>query len=255
MRVLITGAGGWTAVSIIQTLYRKDHTMIGFDLRKPHPEHDILPSLDKFILGDVAEYPQVEEAVQNEGVEAIIHLAVAVGEEDYQTPEIPFATNVKGTYNVFDAARKSGVKKVVHLSSASVHLMKEGTTIVMNALVDWESSSSLDHLYDLTKRLQEEIAKDFSQTFGMQVVVLRTGHIVDGRKKVDAKGRPLASLDYCRGGWVCRYDLARACEKALELSSPGYSAFHIIGSKGANRYFDIDRTVRELNLNFEEQFE
>ena len=36
-------------------------------------------------------------------------------------------------------------------------------------------------LYDLTKRLQEEMASDFSETYGLPVTILRAGHIVDGR--------------------------------------------------------------------------
>jgi hypothetical protein len=89
----------------------------------------------------------------------------------------------------------------------------------------------------------------------MQTVVLRAGHIVDGKKSVDPKGRDLASLAYCRGGWVCRYDLARACIKALEMNPRGYEAFHIIGAKQARQYFDIERTERDLGLTFETRFE
>ncbi len=98
---------------------------------------------------------------------------------------------------------------------------------------EWHSSSGDDHLYDLTKRLQEEVARDFCATFAMTAVVLRAGHLVDGVQGVDAHGRPLAELRYARGGWLCHHDLARACLQALRFPRAGYHAFHVVGSRAA----------------------
>jgi nucleoside-diphosphate-sugar epimerase len=103
-----------------------------------------------------------------------------------------------------------------------------------------------DHLYDLTKRLQEAITRDFCETYEMEVVVLRAGHVVDGIKGVDAKCTPLRELEYCRGGWVCRHDLAEACLEALYFGAKGYHAFHIIGSRESQEHFDIERTEEKL---------
>ena len=71
------------------------------------------------VSGDIAEPSAVNSAVAD--VEAIIHLAIAVGSDDYDSPEVPFKTNVLGTYNVLEAARIRRVA-VVLLSSAPVHL-------------------------------------------------------------------------------------------------------------------------------------
>jgi nucleoside-diphosphate-sugar epimerase len=254
MRVLVTGATGWTAISIIQTLSQARYEIIGFDLSKTRYSDDVAPLVSRTISGDISNFNQIETAVQSTNVNAIIHLAVAVGKDDYQKSDIPFAVNVKGTYNVFEAARKNAISKVILISSAAVHLPHKNRHIC-NALTDWKSGPNDDHLYDLTKRLQEEIAKDFCETFGMQAVVLRAGHIVDGQKRVDPKGRALVDLEYCQGGWVCRYDLARACLRALELNSTGYAAFHIIGAEQARQHFDIARTERELGPIIETRFE
>jgi hypothetical protein len=89
----------------------------------------------------------------------------------------------------------------------------------------------------------------------MRAVVLSAGHLVDGRSEVDPKGRALADLKYCRGGWLCRYDLAQACLNALELDLEGYNAFHVIGSRAARAHFDIERTENELGMTFESKFE
>lgn len=252
MKILVTGAFGWTAEAIIQGLRQADHEIFAFDLPTAVCPPQIRPLISGVCLGDVAQIEQVDEAVH--AADAIVHLAVAVGDGDYQSPDIPFKTNVQGTYNIFEAARRHNVQKTILMSSAAVHLPHAAGEKI-SAVDHWVSSYGEDHFYDLTKYLQEVIAKDFCRTFGMSAITLRAGHIVDGRREVDPAGRNLSSLDYCRGGWVCRYDLAAASVKAVALQSSGYNAFHVIGSYQARQRFDIDRTEKQLGLNFESLFE
>jgi uronate dehydrogenase len=240
--VLVTGAAGWTARAIIAALVGEGFQVVGLDLRLPEPG-DRATGAVRWLQGDVADPAAVEKASRSVG--AVVHLAVAVGEGDYQRPERPFAVNVLGTYNVFDAARRAGVSRVVLVSSAAVHLPPGAAPLTAS---EWRSSSDKDHLYDLTKRLQEEIARDFCDSFAMTAVVLRAGHLVDGRQGIDAAGTPLAQVRYARGGWLCRHDLARACLRALRFSQSGYHAFHVIGSRAASAHFDLDRTGRELGF-------
>lgn len=251
MRVLVTGSTGWTAQAIVLALVDAGHTVYGFDL----PDAEYLPEaravLRAATRSTIADQEAVDTAVR--GVAAIVHLAVAVGSETYNDPRVPFATNVCGTYNVFAAARRHGVGRVVLLSEAAVHFMPpDGQQI--DARHGWRSSPDGDHLYDLTKRLQEQIAQDFCATYGMTAFVLRAGHIVDSRAQVDPAGRSLDTLTYCRGGWVCRYDIAAACVRALVVDATGYQAFHVIGSVAARERFDIERTERELGVVCAQQF-
>lgn len=252
MRVLVTGAFGWTAISIIQTIKQAGHEVLGLDLPTAICPDQTRPLLSTVIVGDIANFDSINLAV--ESVDAVVHLAIAIKDAAYQNPDIPFSVNVKGTYNLCEAARRHGIERIVLMSSAAVHL-KHRKGQKMQATTDWKSSYDQDHLYDLTKRLQEEIAKDFCETHGMNIIVLRAGHIVDGRLEVDPNGRHLSTIDYCRGGWVCRYDLANACLKSLELSPSGYHAFHVIGDEKARAYFDIAKTERELGFTFETRFE
>ena len=253
MKILVIGAGGWTARPILEALIRVGHEVVALDL----PGHAYresgfsLPPV-RWIEGSVADPTVVEEAARSVG--AIVHLAVAVEPNDYSSPEMPFSTNVLGTYNVFEAARHEDALKVVLMSSAPVHLtpLESGK---VDARTRLPTSSGDDHLYDLTKRLQEEIARDFCETYEMDAVMLRAGHVVDGVEGVDAKGIPLAELKYCRGGWVCRHDLAEACLTALSFGTGGYHAFHIIGSREARERFDVARTEDELGFHPRATFE
>ena len=88
----------------------------------------------------------------------------------------------------------------------------------------------------------------------MRAIALRSGHIVDGRARVDPHGTPLSELEYCRGGWICRYDLARVVVAALACDADGYDAFHVIGSRDARERFDVDRTEEVLGVRIREDF-
>jgi len=191
------------------------------------------------------------EAVFSPDVMAVVHLAIAVGEGDYAQPETPFRTNVLGTYNVFEAARRNNIRRVVLISSAPVHLPPE----TIDSSTAWKSDSGEDHLYDLTKRLQEGIARDYAETFDMDAIVLRAGHIVDAREGRDPRGRSLEELHYCRGGWVCRHDLAAAVEQALEAPLRGFQLYNIIGTGSARGRFEVEHAETQLGFTIQERFE
>lgn len=244
---LITGAGGWTAKPILDRLHASGYRLIGLDVQSHDPSD--LHKL-RWVKADVGEPAAIEAACSSE-VTAIVHFAIAVGANDYAGPEAPFRTNVLGTYNVFEAARRAGVNRVVLVSSAAVHLPSKK----IDSSTGWKSDAGTDHLHDLTKRLQEEIARDFAQTFDIDAIVLRAGHIVDAREQRDPRGSPLEGLRYCRGGWLCRHDLAAAVERALETSLSGLHVFNIIGSGSARARFDVGEAEAQLGFTIQERFE
>lgn len=245
MKILITGGLGWTAQAIITEL--SAHDLILFDL--PGTEGDAQGAA--VVYGSVADDDAVRAVMS--GVDTVVHLAVLTGSDHYQQPESAFRTNVLGTYNVLEAARRSGVQRVALMSEAAVHVPGPTNQIVA-ADTPLQTSSGDDHLYDLTKRLQETIAHDYAQTYGLPVVVLRPGHIVDGRAGVDPRGRPLAEVTYLRGGWVCRYDVARAVAQAVIYDADPYAVFHIIGSESARQRFAVTLTEQALSFTIDERF-
>lgn len=249
MRILLTGGIGWTAEGIVAELERAGHRMVLFDLPSSMEakfSEDLCSGRDVHV-GDIADYRTVRSLADN--VEGVVHLAVATGEAAYHDPKIPFSVNVEGTYNLFEAARVSGISRVVLMSSAPVHIDDCGVSSRT-----WRSSTGEDHLYDLTKRLQEEIARDFCDTYGMTTIALRAGHIVDGRVGVDPNNRPLEELTYCKGGWVCRYDLARACRFALQAEAHGFVALPVVGSRRGYERFDVAETERFLGFSIKCDF-
>jgi len=208
MNILITGGAGGTAQPIIDLLRGAGHSIAIFDISTG---------------GDVRNPDNVRDAMR--GVDAVIHLAVNIA--DMGGDKLTFETNVFGAYNVLRGALDNNVRKVLLASSAPVHTTGEFC------------SPGEDFAYDLTKCLQEEIARHFALIYGMNIMALRLGHIVDGRRKTDLRGVPLAQVEYCKGGWVCRYDVARAFAQAIDTGFTGYNTINAIGSYQAAGRFDL----------------
>jgi len=249
MKILVTGGLGWTAESIVRAFVEDGNEVTRFDLDPIQAPEKL--GEEKIVHGDVSNFKDVLDVAS--GIDVIAHLAVAVAPGAYNTPELPFAVNVQGTYNVLEAARRLGVKRVVLLGSAPFDNV--GSLERKIGVDERVSSNREDHLYDLTKRLQEEIAEDFAQTFGMSILVLRVGHIVDGRRELDPKGRPLGSLDYGRGFWVCRYDVAGACLHGVHKDLSGFNCYHVIGGIEAGKHFDLLSTEKEFGFTATQRFE
>ncbi|HEY4470633.1 MAG TPA: NAD(P)-dependent oxidoreductase, partial [Stellaceae bacterium] len=107
-RVLITGAGGGIGRSLRETL-RGVYPVLRLSDRAP-----IAPARDKEEVDqtDIADMGAVEKMVA--GVDGIIHLGGISGENTWENI---LHGNIIGLYNVFEAARRAGVKRIVMATS------------------------------------------------------------------------------------------------------------------------------------------
>jgi len=243
VKTLITGVSSCIGQGIAKQLVTQGIDVVGFDIRKSK----ILSQDVTFIEGDVRNIEDLVHAAV--GCTSGIHLAVKADSSD---PETTLSVNVLGAYAFLIAAKQALFKNTIIVSSAPVHL--PSTQITENKSL--ETSEDEDHLYDLTKILQEVIAKDF-HTHGLPVMCLRFGHVVRGEEELSLKRNcELRNLDYCRGGWVALEDVVQACAAALKIKPDRdkWEILNIIGSKRARRRFNVaDAEARlgiRLNYNF-----
>ena len=114
MKVLITGAAGEIGSVLVQGM--KDRYAIrGLD-RQP------MPDLEDTIIGDVADFDTMLEATQD--MDAVIHLTGI--DHDW---EGVLQSNLIGTYNMFEASVRNGVRRIAYASRAGVlgTVLHEGT--------------------------------------------------------------------------------------------------------------------------------
>ena len=102
------------------------------------------------------------KAAQSSGARAIIHLAALQVPFCKADPVAGARVNVVGTINVFEAARKLGIKRITYASSIAAHGAIEG-------------HGTLATLYGAYKHCNEQTAKVYSQDWGVHSVGLRPG--------------------------------------------------------------------------------
>lgn len=157
MRVLITGAAGAIGSALTKGLQDR-HQLRGLD-RVP------MPLLADTVVGDVADLATVLRAAG--GMEAIIHLA-NVGpswEECLQS--------MIGTYNVLEAARQSGVRRIAYASRAGVLPRAAYPRTIQRTT---QMLPKPDSYYSVTKVFGENLGYMYSARHGLEVVAVRIGN-------------------------------------------------------------------------------
>jgi len=166
MNLLVTGAAGRVGAILVRGLKNR-HSIRGFD-RAP------MPDLDDTVYGDNTDMAALTRAAK--GVDAIIHLS---GNPSGGAPwEDILKSNIIGTYNLFEAARQSGVRRIAFASRAGLlapYPQKMKRTI--------DLPTRPESYYSVSKVFGESIGYMYSARFDMEVVSVRIGNFIEERDK------------------------------------------------------------------------
>jgi nucleoside-diphosphate-sugar epimerase len=168
--ILVTGAAGCIGAWIVAGLVQRGQSPVVFDLSEDRRRLRLLLSDEqanavKWLKGDLTDTAAVERAVGDSGAAGIIHLAALQVPFCKADPVLGARVNVVGHVNVFEAARKRDVKRLVYASSIAA-LPVEGGAYQAN-------------LYGVYKAADEGIARIYAQDWGVASVGLRP-HTVYG---------------------------------------------------------------------------
>jgi len=168
--ILVTGAAGCIGAWVVAGLVQRGQSPVVFDLSEDRRRLRLLLSEEhagavKWLKGDLTDTGAVERAVGDSGAAAIIHLAAMQVPFCKADPVLGARVNVVGHVNVFEAARKRGVKRLVYASSI--------------AALPVEGGSYQANLYGVYKAADEGIARIYAQDWGVASVGLRP-HTVYG---------------------------------------------------------------------------
>ena len=240
-RIVIFGAAGWVGRAVLANLEGR-HAIRAVDYGpeawKAYDDVDG-PWHGDIVDGDITDYDHVAAAI--EGMDAIIHAAVLGGEVSggYQPgDDQPWRVNLKGLWNVLEVARQQEIRRVVHIGSCQVEHPN-------GAFFDADVRRPDGSLYAVTKRLQEEMCRQFHDAFKMSIVVLRPCSIVDSRLGIGKNREPLGAQGT---GAVCRHDLAEACRLAVEAEGIGFEVLHTAGLPEADEFCNTARGREVLGL-------
>ncbi len=166
MQILVTGGAGFVGSHLVRALIDDGHDVRVLDNLSTGKRQNLTGMLVELIEGDVADWEVVQTAVSN--CDLVFHLAALVSvPQSIKEPQLNHDSNVTGTFNVFEAARLAGVRRVVYASSAAVYGNLPN--------LPKKESDPLAPItpYAMAKRFSEQLAAVYAQSYGMEFVGLR----------------------------------------------------------------------------------
>jgi len=223
-RVLVTGASGRVGGIVLRALGHKYE----FTALNRRPVEGV-----RCFQADLAQLDAILPAF--EGQDAVLHLAAATGLHDW--PNV-LSANIAGVYNVFEAARRAGVRRVVFASSGAAILgygLESPYREILAGQYDkvpkeWPRVNERwpvrpDSVYGASKVFGEALARYYADYHGLSMICLRLGAIL-------ADDRP--SSPRAIAGYAGHADVVQIVELALDAdSSIRFDLFEVVSN---NRY-------------------
>jgi UDP-glucose 4-epimerase len=178
MKFLVTGGAGFIGSHLVEALLLQGHQVKVFDNFSTGKESNLAPlksaSLE-IIIGDIADEKLLQLAAT--GVDGIFHLAAVVSVQlSIEKPTECSRTNALGTMNVFEAARKAKIPRVVYASSAAIY--GDNTNLPLSEV---ETPAPLSP-YGMDKWYGENIARLYSHLHGVSSAGLRFFNVYGPRQ-------------------------------------------------------------------------
>ena len=178
MKIFITGTAGFIGFSLARTLLENNHNVCGYDgithyydVKLKKNRNKILKKYKKFsfIKGMLENNDLLKKTIVNFRPEIIIHLAAQAGVRySIDNPRAYLSSNIMGTYNIIELARKVKVKHLMIASSSSVYGANKKTPYSENDSVKLQMS-----IYASTKLATESMAHSYSNVWRIPTTVLR----------------------------------------------------------------------------------
>ena len=230
--VLITGAGGCIGAWALSLLADAGVPVVAMDLSDDKRRPRLLMAESeleqvKWLTGDIADTAAVMNAVEQSGAKAVIHLAALQVPFCKADPVAGAAVNVVGTINIFEAARKLGIKRIAYASSIAAHGVFDPKTLAT--------------LYGAYKFCNEQTARVYAQDWQIGSVGLRPGVVYGiGRDQGMTSKTTVAILAAAAGkpytipfrgpvSWLHAGEVAGAFIKAVSRDRAGAEVFDING--------------------------
>ncbi len=223
-RVLVTGMSGLIGGAVRKRLEGKyDLSALNRRTVEGVPCH----------RADIADLAAIEPAFR--GIDVVVHLA-AIARGGAPWAEV-LAHNIVGTYNVFEASRLAGLKRIVYASSGATVSNHERelpySALVAGRYDDVSSWSKLTHetpirpngLYGCSKVWGEALARHYSDTYGISTICLRIG-------AVNREDRPTTPRHF--SVWCSQRDVAQMVERSI--AAPDSVRFDVLYVVSDNKW-------------------
>jgi uronate dehydrogenase len=213
MTLLITGAAGEIGRVLRAGLYDGKRKLRLLDIQPQDParEHE------EIVTADLADIAALERAAS--GVDCIVHLAGVPREGAW---EAILPNNIVGTYNLLEAARRAGVKRVIFASSNHVIGYYRA-----NQAVGVTEPERPDSRYGVSKAYGEALGRMYADKYGVEVACLRIGSF--RARPEDA--RQLAT-------WISHRDMVELTRCCIDARSFHFLILYGVSDNARNRWLN-----------------
>ena len=233
MKIAVTGGSGKLGRTVVTVLSRAGHEVVTLDavgLRGPG-----------FVRVDLTSYGETIDALfgqndpsagpdqaANPAFDALVHLA-AIPAPGLLSDVATFHNNILSTFNVFQAARRAGIRNIVYASSETT-LGLPFDVPPPYIPVDEEYPARPESMYSLVKHLEEQMAIELVRWDpALKIIALRFSNVMDPE---DYAEFPDFDADatlrkWNLWGYIDGRDGAQAVLRALELDATGFDRFII----------------------------
>ncbi len=223
--IAVTGGNGKLGRAVVAALRAEGNDVIVLDR--------VTPRDSGASTVDLTDYGQTLDAFlgiqdRHSGLDAVVHLA-AIPAPGLAPDAETFRNNMLTTFNVFQAATRAGIRRIVYASSETV-LGLPFDTPPPYIPVDEEYDTRPESVYSLVKRLEEDMAGTFVRwNPELSITALRFSNVMDPQDYAEFPSFDADPLlrKWNLWGYIDARDGAQAVSLALAKAEPGFEAFII----------------------------
>jgi len=219
MNILITGAAGFIGSHLYEYLKNMGHKVVGID-NLSHPCGKKI----KTQYADVRYFKELYPYFMN--CDVVFHLAAQISvDKSIYNPEETIATNILGTQNILELARKFKTR-VVFASSSEIYGSSQSDFMYEGHPLDAQSP------YGASKIAGDRLCYAYYKTYGMEIVVVRNFNTFGEYQAADSYG-----------GVIAKFTKAALSNKPLEIYGDGTQERDYMHVKDAVHAYDIAKEL------------
>ena len=251
-RILFTGGSGKAGKHVVPWLMDKGHHVVNVDLKPlDHPGvdnliADITDSGQMFnVMTSYANFAELEPGTGVPKFDAVVHFA-AVPRILINPDNETYRVNTLGTYNVIEAAVKSGIGKVIFASSETTYgiCFADGERKPDYLPVDEEHPVVPEDSYAMSKVVNEVTARSFQRRSGIDIYGIRINNVIEPHEYEANFPAYMADPDLRRRNifaYIDARDLAQMVDLMLRRDGLGFEIFNC-----ANPNHSVNLTTAEI---------
>jgi len=218
--IVVTGGSGKAGRSTVQALQAAGYEVRNLD--RVAPANGTVPTWQV----DLTDFGQTIDALS--GAEAVVHLA-AIPNDNIHPPERTFRENALSTFNVFHAATRLGLKRVVWASSETTLGLPFVKVVPAVAPITEDHYPYPESTYSLSKGVGEAMAAQMARWSGIPFVGLRFSNVMEPADyaRFETWQDDPSKRRWNLWGYIDARDAAESCRLALEADITGSENFII----------------------------